>query len=129
MLLVLGIIGIGFAASSLFNGIRNGAFNCLPSDFPQYPGATVSSEDTRIGSGFSPGDSKRCTTVLESNDGAATVTTFYEQNLASGDWTIASSDTTTGEIMFHRTSRPATVGDLVLLGRGVHTEIQIQLDS
>jgi hypothetical protein len=129
LLLILGVIGIGFGAYSLVKGFQNGAFNCLPSDFPGYPGATVMSENTKIGSGFAPGDSKRCTIVLESNDDVATVTSFYTLQLDTGDWTVASSDPSSGEIQFTRKSRSATVGDLLLLGRGQHTEIQIQLDS
>lgn len=129
VLLLFGVIASGFAVYSLVNGFQHGAFNCLPSDFPSYPGATVVNENTTVGTGFTPGDSRRCTIVLQTNDGVAAVTTFYEQQLVSGDWTVPSSDPTTGELQFQRRSRPATVGHLFLLGRGQHTEIQIQLDS
>lgn len=129
LLLVLGVIGIGFGAYSLVNRFQHGAFNCLPSDFPSYPGASVSGENTYFGSGVAPGDSRRCRITFESNDGVATVTNFYEQQLATGDWTVASSNPTTGEVRFQRLSRPQTVGVLSLLGRGQHTEIQIELDS
>ena len=67
--------------------------------------------------------------VLSSSDESATVTAYYEQQLGSGDWTIVSSDTANGVISFQRKSRPQTVGTVTLLGRGQHSEIDIQLDS
>lgn len=129
VLLVIALVGLGFGVYSLVNGFQHGAFSCLPSDFPSYPGASVTNENTSVGTEFSSGDTKRCTIVLDSNDGVATVASFYEQQLATGDWTIASSDPTNGVIKFERRSRPQTVGTLTLLGRGQHSEIDIQLDS
>ena len=129
VLLVIGLIGAGFGVYSLVTRFQHGAFSCLPSDFPSYPGASVVSENTRVGSGVSAGDSTRCTMVFDSNDDVATVTTHYEAQLTSGDWTIASSDTANGVISFQRKSRPETVGTVTLLGRGQHSEIDIQLDS
>ena len=123
MLLVLGVIGAGFGLSALVKQFQNGGFNCLPSDFPSYPGATVSSENTFFGT------SKRCTIVLESDDGVAAVTAFYRQQLDTGDWTITSSDPASGEFSFRLRSRAQTFGTISLLGRGQHTEIEIQLNS
>jgi hypothetical protein len=129
VLLVLGVIGAGFGIYSLVNRFQNGAFSCLPSDFPNYPGASVVSENTKVGAGMSAGDTTRCTIVLDSNDDVATVTTYYEAHLNSGDWTVVSSDSANGAIDFQRKSRPHTVGTVTLLGRGQHSEIDIQLDS
>lgn len=129
LLLVLGLILIGFGAYSLFHSLQNGAFSCLPADFPRYPSATVSSQNTFFGTGLAPGDTSRCSVVLESNDDLPTVATFYEQQLGAGVWTLTSSDPASGELRFQLSSRPQTVGVLDLLGRGQHTEIQIQLDS
>ena len=78
---------------------------------------------------MSAADSTRCTMVIDSNDEVATVTTYYEARLNSGDWTILSSDAANGVISFQRKSRPQTVGTVSLLGRGKHSEIDIQLDS
>jgi hypothetical protein len=123
VLLVLGVIGAGFGLFSLVKQFQNGAFNCLPSDFPSYPGATVSSENTSFGT------TRRCAIVLESDDGVAAVTAFYQQELNTGDWTITSSDPTSGEFSFRLRSRAQTFGTISLLGRGQHTEIEIQLYS
>ena len=123
MLLVIGVIGAGFGLFSLVRQFQNGALDCLPSDFPSYPGATVSSWNTTFGA------TKRCTIVLQSDDGVAAVTAFYEQGLSSGDWTIMTSDPASGEFSFRRLSRPQTFGTISLLGRGQHTEIEIQLTS
>jgi hypothetical protein len=123
VLLVLGVIGAGFGLFSLVRQFQNGAFNCLPSDFPQYPGTTVSSEKTSVGT------IRQCTIVLESNDGVAPVTAFYKQELDTGDWAITSSDPASGEFSFRLRSRSQTFGTISLLGRGLHTEIDIQLNS
>jgi hypothetical protein len=129
VLLVLGLIGAGVGAYNLFNSFQHGGFTCLPSDFPSYPGATVSSEYTYVGTNVAPGDSKQCRMVLESTDDSATVTGFYNEKLSSGDWKVTAYIASMGQIQFQRVSRPQTVGVIDLLGRGQHTEIHIQLDS
>src|ERR1700694_1854749 len=49
VILVLGAIGAVFGIYSLVTRFQQGAFSCLPSDFPKYQGASVVSENTRIG--------------------------------------------------------------------------------
>jgi len=94
-----------------------------------YPGATVTGEKTYFGTGVAPGDSRECTESLGSDDDVATVTDFYTSRLSSGDWNITSNDRANGTISFARVSRPQTVGEVTLLGRGTHTVINIKLDS
>ena len=129
VVLVIGAIGAGFGIYSLVNRFQHGGFSCLPSDFPSYPGASAVNENAQIGNEFSPGDNNRCNMAFDSNDGVATVGSYYLQQLGSGDWTIMSSSPVNGVISFQRKSRPQTVGTLTLLGRGQHSEIDIQLDS
>jgi hypothetical protein len=131
VVLVLGAIAAGFGIYSLVTRFQSGGFSCLPSDFPNYPGASVVSENTRIGTGVvaPAGDTNRCNMVLDSNDNVASVTTFYQAHLVNGDWTIVSSDSTNGVIKFQRKSRTQTVGYVTLVAQGQHSEIQIQLDS
>src|SRR5207302_5678135 len=94
-----------------------------------YPGATVTGEKTYFGTGVAPGDSRECTESLDSDDDVAKVTDFYTSRLSSGDWNITSNDRANGTISFARVSRPQTVGEVTLLGRGTHTVINIKLDS
>jgi hypothetical protein len=129
VLLILGAVGAGFGVYSLVNRFQHGGFSCLPSDFPIYPGASLVNENTQIGTEFSPGDNSRCNMTLDSNDSVGTVTTYYEAQLNTGDWTIVSSDSANGVISFQLKSRPQTVGTVTLLGRGQHSEIDIRLDS
>lgn len=129
LLLVIGLVGGAFGVYSLANSFQRGGFSCLPNDFPKYPGASVTSENTYVGTNVAPGDSKRCQMVLQSNDDVATVTAFYSQKLDSGDWKVTAIISEAGQIQFHRVSRQATFGIVNLLGRGEHTEIRIQLDS
>ena len=129
LLLVLAIGGAVIGGAALVNSFVHGGLTCLPSDFPAYPSASVMRENTYVGTNVAPGDSRDCQMTLESNDNVASVTDFYTSRLSSGDWTIVSNDKSTGEIRFRRTSRPASVGIIALLGRGQHTEIQIRFDS
>jgi hypothetical protein len=129
VLLVLGLAGAGVGAYNLFSSFQHGGFTCLPSDFPGYPGATVASEQTYVGTNVQPGDSKSCRMILHSNDDSATVTAFYNEKLGSGDWKVTAYIASVGQIQFHRVSRPQTWGAINLYGRGQHTEIHIQLDS
>jgi hypothetical protein len=129
LLLVIGVVGVGFGIYSFVNSFSKGAFACLPSDFPSYPGATVSSFNTHFGAGAAPGDSKTCLMVLESSDDSATVSAFYNDNLNTGDWHVTAVISSAGQIQFHRVSRPATVGLVEVLGKGQQSEIRIQLDS
>jgi hypothetical protein len=128
VLVVIGLVAAALGLGSLVSSFQHGGFSCLPSDFPSYPGATVSSENTYVGTGVPAGDSKRCTMVLESNDDVNIVTSWYSSNLNSGDWS-ASSDNASGTVQFENRSRPSTKGTIELLGRGQHTEIRITLYS
>jgi hypothetical protein len=125
---VVAIIAGALGLTSLVRNFQGGAFSCLPSDFPSYPAATVSSEHTYVGTGLPPGDTKQCSMVLESSDDVSTVTDYYSSHLSSGGWT-ATVDPASGVISFQSTTRTATRGTIELLGRGEHTEIRITLDS
>jgi hypothetical protein len=129
VLVVLAIAGAVIGGVALVNSFVHGGLTCMPSDFPAYPGTSVTREYTYVGTNVSPGNTRECQMTLESNDNPSTVTDFYASRLSSGDWTIVSNNTITGEIKFRRTSKPASVGVIDLLGRGQHTEIQIRFDS
>ncbi len=129
VLLVLGLVGVGVGVYNLVNSFQHGGFACLPSDFPNYPGATVITENTYVGTAVAPGDSKRCSMVLKSTDDPATVTAFYQDKLNGGDWKVTAYIASIGQIQFQRVSRQQSVGVVELLGRGQQTEIHIQLDS
>jgi hypothetical protein len=128
VLVVIAVIAGAIGFSSLVSSLQHGGFSCLPQDFPTYAGATVSSENTYVGSGLPAGDTKRCTMVLESSDDVNTVSSWYSSNLDSGDWS-ASADAATGIVRFENRSTPSTNGTVELLGRGQHTEIRIVVYS
>jgi hypothetical protein len=128
LLVVIAVIAAAIGLSSLVTSLERGGFSCLPSDFPSYPGATVSSENTYVGTGMPAGNTKRCTMVLESGDDVNTVSSWYSSSLNSGDWS-ASSDAASGTVRFENRSTPSTNGTVELLGRGQHTEIRIVVYS
>lgn len=124
VLLVLGAIGTGFGIYALVTKFQQGAFSCLPSDFPNYPGASVVNQHMTVAGG-----TRQCTMVLESNDNVDAVVSFYVRNLSTGDWNIVSSEISNGPITFERKARPQTTGSVSVATQGQHTEIDIQLDS
>lgn len=129
-LLLLLVVGGGiWAISSFVNAVQNGSLSCMPSDFPRYPGATVTRDFRYVGTGVAPGDTRECQETLSSNDDVATVTDFYTSKLESGDWQITGNDKTSGQIRFVRKSKTQQVGMIQLLGRGEHTVIEIRFDS
>jgi hypothetical protein len=128
VLVVIAVIAGVLGLSALVTNLERGAFSCLPSDFPSYPGATVSSENTYVGTGMPAGDTKRCTMVLESDDDVNTVRSWYSSSLNSGDWS-ASADAPSGTVQFESRTTPSTNGTVELLGRGQHTEIRIVVYS
>jgi hypothetical protein len=129
LLLVIGLVGAGFGIYSIAHSLSSATFACLPSDFPNYPGARVVSSTTYVGTAVAPGDSKSCRMVLESTDDVATVTAFYDDKLRTGDWMVIADLPKYGQIQFHRVSRPQAFGLVLLLGKGQQTEIRLQFDS
>lgn len=129
VLVLIVVVAILVSGAALINSLQRGDLTCLPADFPKYPGATVAGVHTYFGTNVAPGDSHDCQMTLESNDDVSTVTDFYAGRLDSGDWTVTANDTGNGIIRLRRRSRPATVGEIQLFGRGQHTEIQIRFDS
>lgn len=129
VLVVVGIVGVAFTVANLVNAVKRGAYSCLPSDFPTYPGASVTGDYTYYGTNVAPGDTHECQMGFTSQDDATTVTAFYKSRLSSGSWTIISNDTANGRIAFRSSSRAATVGTVQLFGQGQHTVIQVRLDS
>jgi hypothetical protein len=129
VVLVLSIAGGIWGISSLVHSVQQGNFSCLPSDFPRYPGATITRDYTYFGSGVAYGDSRECQESLSSDDDVATVTAFYASHLDSGDWRIIGNDKTTGQLRFIRRSKYQQIGIIQLLGQGQHTVIEIKFDS
>lgn len=127
VLLILGIAGGIYGMVSLFRAVQNGSLACLPSDFPQYPGTTITREYTYVGTTGHAGDTHECAESFDSNDDVSTVTGFYTSRLNAADWKVTSNDAANGTINFARVSRPQTVGTVILLGRGQHTTIAVTL--
>jgi len=114
--IVVGILGL----SSLVRNFTSGGYSCLPSDFPVYPGASVTAENETVGT------STVCRMTYASSDDAGTVTDWYSSHLGEGDWQD-SVDSSTGVITFHQVSGGNASGEVQLLGAGQHTNIEITL--
>ena len=109
---------------SLVHGFQNGAFSCLPSDFPRYPGSTVSAETTTTG-----GNRRECRMSFESVDAVTTVGPYFQSRLDSGDWTVISVDHARGTIKFSRVSTFDVFGSVELFKVGTGTRIAVILDG
>lgn len=126
--LVLLLVGVGYGVYSIASKFQASGFSCLPADFPRYPGTRLIEEQTTLGSAL-PGDSKQCRMTLISSDDVTVVGPYFQNHLASGDWTVMSTDYNDGSIHFQRSSKPQTIGTVQLLHLGQQTEIRIVLDS
>ncbi len=129
LLLVIGVGAGIWGLASAVKSFQQGGFTCMPSDFPRYPGTSVTRDYTTVGTNVAPGDSRECQETLQSNDDVSTVRDFYASRLNAGDWKITADDSANGEMRFRRVSKPQNVGVIDLLGRGQHTVIQIKFDS
>jgi hypothetical protein len=128
LLLIIG--GAAYGTYTLVNRFQSGAFSCLPSDFPHYPGASIVGESTSLnGPSVPAGDTKSCFMTLISNDSIDAVGPYYQGQLDSGDWVVDSTDYAKGTIHFHRKSRPTTAGTVEPHRLGQQTEILIVLYS
>ena len=120
VLLVVAIVAGIFGLTSLVRNFQGGAYSCLPSDFPSYPGASVVRENSSVGT------RTECDMVLTSNDDVSTVTDWYAGHLNEGDWTD-NVDSGAGSINFQQVSGGHATGSVQLLGAGQHTEIRISV--
>ena len=124
MLLLFGVIGAVAGGKVLVDRFQQGGFTCLPSDFPRYPGATVSSESTYTGTSGS-----ECRMAFDTGDPVSWVGPYYQTWLDSGDWSVVSVDYDTGTITFHRRSRPQAAGTAKLARLGQGTRISVVLKT
>jgi hypothetical protein len=122
VLLVIAIVAGILGLTTLFRNFTNGGYSCLPSDFPAYPGASVTFENDTVGT------RNECRMTLTSNDDVGTVTDWYASHLAEGDWQD-SVDSASGTITFNQVSGGHGTGHVQLLGAGQHTDIEITFDT
>jgi len=123
-LILLGVVGAVTGGKALVDRFQQGGFACLPSDFPRYPGATVSSESTYTGTSGS-----ECRMAFDTGDPVSWVGPYYQTWLDSGDWSVVSVDYDTGTITFHRRSRPQAAGTAKLTRLGQGTRISVVLKT
>ena len=119
-LLIIAIVAGIFGFANLIKNFQGGAYSCLPSDFPNYPGASVVRENNTVGT------HNECDMTLSSSDDVATVTSFYASHLSEGDWRDQ-VNSSSGVISFQQTSGGHATGEMQLLGAGQHTEIRISV--
>jgi hypothetical protein len=134
LLAIFSVVGTAFVVGSFVSSFATAGRTCLPSDFPQYPSASVRYVFTYTGPGIAPGDSQECQENLDANDAVSILDQFYAKKLESGDWNLTDNDAPNGHLDFKRVSRPKTVGYIQLLAGTpfpgtVSTRIEIRLDS
>jgi hypothetical protein len=122
--LVLAAIGVGYGVHSLVNGFLSGSRQCLPSDFPRYPGAVEGAWTFEL-NGTYPGNT--CHTVFESNNDVEAVTAFYENKLNSGNSRVTTSGNPAGQINFQLASEAWPFGTVNVAVGKTRTEITIDL--
>jgi hypothetical protein len=129
LLVAVVIVGAVLAWSAFSYRLQHGGFNCLPSDFPTYPGSTFGGEQYNLNA---PTPGNACNMVFESKDSVATVRDFYANRLNAGDWQVTSNSETTGQITFRNVKNVKTVstnGSVNVAVRGNGAEITVQYYS
>ena len=132
-LAVIAIIGSVVFTSGAYKLIRlparQLALNCLPSDFPSYPGMTI------VGASYShghpaPDATTTCTMSMESRDKYTDVEGFYKKALKSDPWKTTSLlvGQDSMQIGFQLVERPPTRG-WVTVARSAATDVGVSLFS
>lgn len=121
LLTAVWIAAVVYIGAQFSNTFHVGFSNCLPSDFPKYPRATLAS--IVISDSF--GD---CTMQFQTRDSTTEVQDFYKTHLSEGDWTVTATDDRQGLIQFERISKPGINGYVKVLGfPGQAIQFQVQL--
>ena len=121
----LGILLEWSLALGVYTAVRQiGRASCLPSDFPQYQGATITGLNVYNGTGGS-----RCDMTFDSADSASQVTDFYTKQLDQGNWLILSRSAADGTITFEKRSDPGVHGRLQVLGKGDHSAFEVVVQA
>lgn len=115
------IAAVIYVGAQFSNAFHIGLSNCLPSDFPKYPRATLAS----IVIADSLGD---CTMQFQTRDSTAEVQDFYRTHLNEGDWSVTATDDQQGLIQFQRISKPGINGYVKVFGfPGQAIQFQVQI--
>ena len=126
LIVVLVIAGAAIGGAALYNHFRQTGFNCLPSDFPAYPGLGPGAYSYQL-NGSVPGNS--CNMVFRSKDSTSAVLDFYESRLGTSGWQVTSSNLDVGLIAFRNVNRAKTAGTVQVATKERYTEIAVQLYS
>ena len=126
LIVVVVIAGAFIGGAALYHYYQQTGPNCLPSDFPAYPGTGPGAYNYQL-NGSVPGNS--CNMVFHSNNSTSAVLDFYESRLGSGGWHVTSSNRDVGQIAFSNVERAKTRGTVQVVAMDGYTEITIQLYS
>ena len=126
LIVVLVIGGAVITGALVYNHIRQTGLNCLPSDFPAYPGTGPGYYNYALNA---PTPGSLCNMVFHSKDSTSAVLDFYESKLDSGGWKVTSSNRDIGLIAYRNVKRAKTNGTVQVVAKDGYTEITIQLYS
>jgi hypothetical protein len=121
---VLAAVGVGYGAYSLVHGFLSGSAQCLPSDFPRYPGAVEAAWSFDL-NGTYPGNT--CHADFQSNDDVDAITAFYQSSLNTGSWRVTSSGNPAGQVDFQPATQTQPFGTVSVSAGQARTDIAIDL--
>jgi hypothetical protein len=119
---VVGLIGLLMVSWTALQQGQNGAFNCLPSDFPKYSNQHLQNVSTFTGTGGSS-----CTMIFDDDAEASVVTSYYAAELNTGDWVVTKNDSANGVLTFQRRTNPRVHGTVAIFGHGQKSRVDVQV--
>ena len=131
VLLLTAVAGVALGGAPVLIRAVFANFNCLPGEFPKYPGSTVMNYTYDLNAGRA---GSVCRMTFVTGDSESRVHAFFESKLNTGNWQVTSDvpagDSTGGQIIFEgrKTGRPHGFV-IVSPGAGDKSQIVVELDS
>src|SRR5579859_4370389 len=116
-----GLAAVSSAYSELGNRFTAGASsNCLPSDFPTYPGAAIVTSLKAF---------SVCTTAFTTRDSSAEVITYFQTQLDQFPWRVTGGSGDQGTVEFARQDGAKGSGEVSVSPSRSATQIQVVYQS
>jgi hypothetical protein len=120
-----GVVVAILGSHALLARFEAGGFSCLPSDFPNYPGAKLADQQYDLNANTTP--VSFCQMTYRTGDSTDSAQTFYLDRLNTGPWDVTSGTGT--QIVFEATRNHRRHGTVDVTAKDGYTQITIDYYS